>query len=495
MIEDQAKPVEVEVSLSQEEINSIKKRSISGIISYFLRTIILQGIGLAAAFVLSKFFIPEDFAVYGFVVQIIGLLTFFSDIGLAAALVQKKLTPSDADYKTAFTMQQILSWLIFGVIVVIILSDVISVKYGSAANWILFSLGLSFPLATLKTIPSIILERKLDFNKLVIPQIFEQLIFQVLLIYLAWKGIGAMSYTYAILARSVLGVVVMSFLQRWPFGFALDKQSIKSLIGFGFKFQLNDLLARIKDQLFYLLVGLFIPVKDFGYLNWSKNWSMYPYNLTVQNVMAVTFPTFSRLQNNPAALTKAINKSIFFITLAIFPIIAGMCLFISPLTDVVYDYSKWKPAIPSFIFFAISIGWAALSTPLVNTLNAIGKINQSLKLMIMWTVLTWVLTPILVKVMGFDGVAFASLIISFTSVFSIIMVKREVTISVWENIWRQLVATAIMVVVGIAGQTVWSRDFYSFLTGFVVVGSTYILAVLLLGYKKLFAEFKSMFGK
>ena len=43
--------------------------------------------------------------------------------------------------------------------------------------------------------------------------------------------------------------------------------------------------------------------------------------------------------------------------------------------------------------FALSVGWAAISTPLVNTLNAIGKINRSLKLMVIWTLLTWIVTP------------------------------------------------------------------------------------------------------
>jgi hypothetical protein len=68
------------------------------------------------------------------------------------------------------------------------------------------------------------------------------------------------------------------------------------MLGFGAKFQLNDFLARIKDQLYFLVLGQVLPLNQFGFIQWAKNWSMYPYNLTVQNVMAITFPTFSRLQ-------------------------------------------------------------------------------------------------------------------------------------------------------------------------------------------------------
>lgn len=478
--------------LTNEQLTEIKKKSVSGVVSYFVRTVFLQSIGLVAAFVLSAYFSPEDFAVYGFVTQIIGLLIFFSDIGLAAALVQKKKEPSLQDYRTVFTLQQLLSWLVVLVVMLLISSGVVSNKYGQVGNWILLSLGLSFPLATLKTIPSLMLERKLDFNKLVLPQIFEQIVFQGLLIFLAWKQLGVMAYTYAILSRSVIGVIVMWIIQPWKIGFAWNKTSLKTLLGYGIKFQLNDFLARIKDQLFYLLLAWYLPVKDFGYLSWAKNWSMYPYNLTVQNVMSVTFPTFSRLQKNKQALKRAIEKSLFFISLFIFPLLAGMSLFIFPLTNVIDKYHKWQPSMFSFVLFALSIGWAAISTPLVNTLNAIGHIDKSLKLMGMWTVLTWVLTPLAVWKFGFNGVAIASFAISFTSVFAVFFVKKIIDVSVWENVWRQLVATLIMVGAGIAGMNWWSESFSNMIIGVAVVSIVYLLSILLVGGKKLFFEAKSL---
>ena len=69
--------------LDEKSIAQIKEKSVTGVISYFFRTAILQGVGLVSAFVLSLFFSPSDFGVFGFVTQIIGLLIFFSDIGLA----------------------------------------------------------------------------------------------------------------------------------------------------------------------------------------------------------------------------------------------------------------------------------------------------------------------------------------------------------------------------------------------------------------------------
>ena len=463
----------VDETLAEDDLKAIKKKSLTGVISFFIRTIILQAIGLLSALILSVFLGPEDFGIYGIVTQIIALLIFFSDIGLASSLIQKKEEPTQEDYQTAFTVQQILSWFIFLLVLLLIHFGVFEQKIGRDGNWLLLALAISFPLATLKTIPSIILTRKLEFNKLIVPQIFEQLVFHAILIVLAWRGHGVLSYAYASIARSLIGVLVMQIIQPWISILGIHRKSLKSLLNFGVKFQLNDFLARIKDQLYFLALGAYLPLDQFGYLQWSKNWSMYPYNLTVSNVMSVTFPTFSRLQAHPEVLKKAIEKSIYFISLAIFPILIGMSLFIQPLIMVFERYGKWAPAVPSFIMFTLSVLWAAISTPLLNALNAIGKINQTLKLMLFWTILTWVLTPILIWLVGFNGVALAALLISFTSILSVILVKKYVPVDIWQNVNAQLAASFLMVSVAILGMSVWRQSLAKLFLGVALSAVTY----------------------
>lgn len=483
---------DTEELLTDQVISDIKKKSVSGAFSYFLRTIFLQGLGLISIFLLSAFFNPEDFGVYGYVLQIIGLLIFFSDIGLAAALVQKKKAPSLTDYRTAFTVQQLLSWLIVLVVLIIYAIGIVQRTVGHQGVLILMALAISFPLASLKTISSIQLERELKFSLLIVPQIFEQVTFNGILLYFAWKGTGATAYAWAILVRSILGTVVMLIIKPWKIGFAFNKQSFKEMLNFGAKFQINDFLARIKDQLFFIVLGQVLPLTQFGYIQWAKNWSMYPYNLTVQNVMAITFPTFARLQKRKDLLKKALEKSVFFISLLIFPILAGMCLLIVPLTRVIPQYEKWQPAVFSFIAFAASVSWASISTPMVNALNAIGKINTSLKLMIIWTILTWILTPILLLMAGFNGVALAALIISFTSVLSVKYVQKYIAVDVWNQVWRQLIATLVMIIVGFFLQPMASLSIIKFLFSAVVMGASYLFILLIIARDKLMTEIKSL---
>jgi len=483
---------ELDELLHDEELQQIKSKSVSGVISFFLRTLLIQGIGLASALILSAYFSPEDFGVFGFVIQIIGILIFFSDVGLAAALIQKKETPTLVDYRTAFTAQQVLSWLIVGVILLIISTGFVEAQVGKNGVWILLSLGISFPLATLQTISRIKLERKLDFSKMVLPQIIEQIIFHGILIALAVNGVGAIAYAYAIIFRSLIGAVAMFWLAPWEIGLSWNKKAFNELIGFGAKFQLNDFLARIKDQLFFLFVARFLSLEQFGYISWAKNWSIYPYNLTVQNVMAITFPTFSRLHGHKKALSRAIEKSLYFISIFIFPILVGMSVFVFPLVTLVERYGKWEPALLSLVLFSLSISWGAISTPLTNTLNAIGHINTTLKLMVMWTVLTWVLTPILMYFYGFNGVALSSFVISFTSVFSIYYVKKVVQIDAWGQLWHATVAALVMTIATVSFIPFWSQSFLHLVFGMVIAAAAYFGTLLIVGRNKLITEISSI---
>ncbi len=487
---------DLEEALDEVEVTQLKRRSMMGVVTYMARSVFLQLLGVGTFGLLAAFLSTVDIGIFSIVTQILGLLTLFTDIGFGATLIQKKDRPTIVEYRTVFTVQLLLSFLILVLCGVLAYVDFLGDSAGAAGNWLLMAFGASFVLSTLRTIPAIMLERELRFSKLVLPQIAEQITYAVLVVLLAWKGYGVTSYTIAILARSLMGVLVMYLIQRWPVGLHIDFRSLRGLLGNGVKFQLNSVIAAVKDNLLNIIMGRFVVgLSDYGYVGLAKGYSQMPYQLTAQNLMAVTFPTYSRLQHNPHLLKRAIEKTLFFVTLAIFPLLVGMSTLIGPLMHVVPQYEKWLPALPTFIFFTLSIGPAAISTPLMNTLSALGHLNEQLKLMIMWTILTWVLSPVLFHFIGFNGVALANLLISVTSFIPILMVKKHVDFIFFDQVWRQCIAAVLMGIVGYIGQAWWSQSFIWLLTGGVAISAIYIVVVVSLGWTKLNTEIRSLISK
>ena len=301
------------------DIALITQRSIKGIFALTSRTFIIQIVGFTANFILTIFLSPSVFGVFFVVSAAIAFLSYFSDIGLAAALIQKKEEISEEDLRTTFTIQQVL--VISVVLIALVLSGFVRSFYHLDQDGVLLfrALAIAFFLSSLKTIPSIILERNLRFEKLVIPQIVETFFFNTVAVVLAVKGFGVASFTYAVLARGISGVIAIYIISPWRIRLGFSRKTASKLLSFGIPFQLNSFLALIKDDLFVAYLGKALPLAQVGYIGFAQKWAFAPLRLIMDNVIRITFPSFSRLQDEKEVLTKAIEKSIFAACFLIFP--------------------------------------------------------------------------------------------------------------------------------------------------------------------------------
>ncbi|HRS23223.1 MAG TPA: oligosaccharide flippase family protein, partial [Candidatus Woesebacteria bacterium] len=77
-----------------EEINldEIKAKTTTNILFLSLRNIAIQAISFLGFFLLTILLKKEEIGLFSLIVEIIGILGYFSDIGLAAALIQQKET-------------------------------------------------------------------------------------------------------------------------------------------------------------------------------------------------------------------------------------------------------------------------------------------------------------------------------------------------------------------------------------------------------------------
>lgn len=422
----------------------VKKRSLTGVFSLISRSFFIQGIALASNFLLTIFLNPETFGVFFLVSAFISFFSYFSDVGLAAALIQKKEKLDLEDLRTTFTVQQVLVLLLFAVI--FILSPFVGKWYSLSREglWLFYALGLSFFLSSLKTIPSILLERNLNFNLLVIPQIIETVVFNLVAVFLAWRGFEITSFTFAVLARGIVGLVAIYLISPWKIGFAFSKNSLKRLLRFGVPYQANTMMAVIKDDLMTIFLGKVIGSTGLGYLGWAKKWAEQPLRFFMDNVSKVAFPAFSRLQDDKQKLANAVEKSLFFLAFLTFPILIGFSVLASDLVRVIPRYSKWEPAILALYLYVFNSVWATISTPMTNLLNATGHIKKTFKLMVMWLILTWALMPVLGLRYGYNGVAVAASIISLSSVVAIIVARRVVRFDLINPVIKPLAASLIM---------------------------------------------------
>ena len=428
------------------DLNLIAKKSVQSIIALVSRTLFVQILSIVASFVLTIYLDPRSFGIFFLVSSIIVFLNYFQDIGLAASLIQKKEEPTLEDYRNAFTIQQVLVIVIS--IPLFFLAPKIGEFFGFGKNGVfLFDAFLiSFLLSSLRTIPTVMLERHLNFHKLVIPQIGENLVYNSALIFFAVSGYGLASFTIAVLARGITGLILTYLIQPWKIGLSFDLVRTRKLLSFGIPFQANSILALIKDDLINIYIGKILPLTQVGYVGFGQKWAFMPLRLVLDNVIKIIFPSLSRLQHDQRALRIVIEKSIFMISLFIFPIAAGFITLSSSFIEFIPRYLKWEPAIISLAFFSLNTVFGSVTNPLTNLLNAIGKVRITLYFMVFWTALTWILTPLFVFLFGYNGVSMASFMVAVSSLAVLYKTREFVEFSFTKPIFKPLVATILMAI-------------------------------------------------
>ncbi|PIU71779.1 hypothetical protein COS80_01385 [Candidatus Woesebacteria bacterium CG06_land_8_20_14_3_00_39_27] len=475
-------------------LDIVKKRAVKGVAVLTGRTLVLNLISFISQGFLWAFLNPSQFGVFLIVSATVNFLSYFADIGLGAALIQKKEKPEEEDYRTVFTVQEILVFIIF--VIILLLGPVLAKTYSLTreGQMLLYALGGSFFLASLKNIPSIMLERKLEFGKFIIPQVLENMVYSVAVVFFAWKGFGITSFTYSVLIRGVVGLVAIYILNPWKPGFAFSLKSFKNLIKFGIPYQLNNFLATVKDDGMTIVLGGILGTAGVGILGTAQKLAQYPLRFFMDNVTKVTFPAFSRMQDDKAELEKSLTRSIFFICALVFPSLVGLAITFPVLISVIPKYAKWSPAYIPLIFLSVNSLWAAGSTQLTNFLNSVGKIKTTFKLMIMWTALTWALVPVLSSKLGVNGAAFSYLLIGSSSVVVFYIVKRQLNWDIFRSAIVPLLGSLFMGVILFILRGIFPiNKVITLLTLIFIGGLTYLGSLYLVLGKALFEDVKKIY--
>jgi O-antigen/teichoic acid export membrane protein len=371
-------------------------------------------------------------------------LAYFSDVGLAAALIQKKESITRSDLNTTFLVQQtlVILVLLFLFLVTPFLQNYYSLTF--EGKLLLYALGFSLFLSSLKTIPSVLLERELGFSRLVIPQVLENLVYNVIAVVLAWKGFGIRSFAYAVLARGMVGLIAIYLLKPWVPTFKFSRKSLRKLLTFGVPYQANTLLATIKDDGMTAFLGGILGASGLGLLGWAQKWAYMPLRLFLDHVLKVTFPAFSRMQNKKKHLAQSVTRSIFFVCFLVFPTVVGLLILAPILVQIIPRYDKWQPALIPLSLISINTIFAAATTQLTNLLNATGRIKTTFKLMVMWTALTWIFVPYMAIKYSVIGAAAGYSIVGMSSVIAIFIVYKQVKFSLYKSMLTPAIGALVM---------------------------------------------------
>ncbi len=459
----------------------LKSKSLAGIGSLLRRQVFVYGFFFLGNIVLARILVPQLFGIYAIVSFVVQFFSTFSDVGIGAALIQKKDKLNNEELSTLFWLQQMLVFIV--VILVFLTAPLVLRIYTTIppeSVWFIRVMALSFLFTSLKTVPAILMERAINFNKVAWVDILESAAFQVTAISLAFAGFGVWSFIVAALIQSVLGVILIYSLSSWRPSFQYNFKSARSLIGFGLPYQGNTILSFVKDAVTPLFVGVYAGAAAVGYVNWARSLAFAPLMLS-QSFGRVAFPAYARLQHDKVLLQDAVERSIRMMTLIMFPITTMLFALGPEITHVIFT-DKWKPGLLAFYFYCTAPFIIGIMLPLYSAILSLGKSNILLKMASLLLILEWGLGVPFVLKFGFNGISFNQPIISliFFFIYKHILSEDKMHVAVFKNIYSQFIAALLSGVLVKAVMIMLIASVVTLIALFAIGGIFYVIFIFFL---------------
>ena len=379
-----------------------RRRALIGGLALGARTALSQLVVLGGTIVLARRLSPSDFGAFAIIQFALSFLTVFGDAGLGGALVQKKAEPTRAELSSVFWVQLTLAAIVL--VVAGVGAEALSHVWKDlpkSAPWILRALAINFAFVSVRAVPMILMERELLFVRLAAIDMVNSVSFYLVASTLAVMGFGIWSLVAGVLTQGVLGAV-LAFAMRPAFpSLTFDRVAVRTLLRFGVPHQLKFVVGFAGGATTPLLCGALLGTEAVGLIQWAQQTGFFPMRL-VEIVSRVSFPLYSRLQDDRPALTRQIDRSVAICT-------AGACLFAAiilglgpAVTTIIYS-AKWLSALPLLYLYAGSIT-LGIFVPLVGpALDALGKPKIVLALSVGSTVAAWAIAAPLAWLHGPTG--------------------------------------------------------------------------------------------
>ncbi|MEK7499446.1 MAG: oligosaccharide flippase family protein, partial [Patescibacteria group bacterium] len=193
-------------------------------------------------FFFTIYLTPAEYGLYFIVLSLITIFTYFTDLGFAASLVQKK-DPEEEEFYIAFTIQLLLVTTVVTVGVILTPLLIAQYKLTTAGIGLYIAMLVSLFILSLKSIPSTRLERTLEYSKIVMTQAVEQTVFYTISIIFLLLHFGVYALAIAVLVRSLIGVTLIYYFTGWRPHIKFNMARARSILKFGIPFQSNVFLA------------------------------------------------------------------------------------------------------------------------------------------------------------------------------------------------------------------------------------------------------------
>jgi len=320
----------------------LNKQVISGSFWSAASNIGAQAVNFAVTIILARLLIPEDFGVIAISSVIVGVITLFQDLGMGSAIIQKKEIDED-HLATSFSVSVVTGLVIAALVIGI--SPIVASFYGkSILKSIIMVYSIGFVLSPLVSIHNSILTKNLEFKKIGILNVLNQVLSGGISVILALTNFGVWSLVLGKLVAQSMMIPVYWKTAKWIPKFRFRKSCFQDLFSFSSSLLGFNILNYFSRNFDNLVVGKYLGATTLGYYSVAYNLMLKPLELISWSVGRVLFPAFSRIQDEKERIRATYLKILRAISIVTFPMMTGLMIVAREFILTFYG-GRWEPVV------------------------------------------------------------------------------------------------------------------------------------------------------
>lgn len=323
---------------------SLSSRAVKGGFWVFSLRIIQLIFQIIKLIILARILNPYDFGLMGIALLTIAVLETFSQTGFQSALIQKK-----KDIKSyldvAWTILALRGFILFAILYLIAPSIAVFFRVPEA-RLIIQIIGISVLFQALTNIGVIYFQKELEFSKEFFYQGSGTLADFIVAVSAAIILKNVWALVFGLLVGKVVRCIVSYLIHPYRPRFHLNLEKIKELFSFGKWVLGSSILVFLLTQGDDAFVGRILGATMLGFYQMAYRISNIPATEITHVISQVTFPVYSKLQDNVSKLREAYLRVLQVTTFLSFPIAGLIFVFASDFTKIFLG-DKWMSMVPA----------------------------------------------------------------------------------------------------------------------------------------------------
>lgn len=302
--------------------SSLRQRAIRGTLWFGSARALTQVITWMATLLVVRVLSPSDYGLFGFATLVTGIADLVAELGLGAAIVQKRDLDRDG-LDTIFwtsmatgTVIYALTWLLAPAIAQFFRQDRLTAVLRVAM--------LAFIVGSARVIPWNLLTKQIDFARRSSAEAAAAVLSSGATLLLAWRGWGVWSLVAGLLCRSIVLTVLCFWFMPWRPRWRYSTTHLGGIIRFGAEVAGGRISWYLYNNSDLLVVGKLLGEQALGLYSLVFQVVVLPTDRITSIISQVGFPVYARIQHDTDRFARYFLESLTVTSLLTFPILTGL---------------------------------------------------------------------------------------------------------------------------------------------------------------------------